>query len=146
MTSGQYVVPFLRYMWFKGRPPSEPSWFGWAVDSSKGMCEKVFHFFFLGVSTGFFLFFCFLPRHHFFAFGTTLTSFPLVCSTCSPCPPPFNRVCPICLSTLLHHPCPCPPSATSLKTCSPHATCCFLLHHTDWRHQPEPATTSFTSS
>ena len=57
----------------------------------------------------------------------TLTSFSPVCSTGPPCPPIFNRVCPISPSTLLHHPCPYPPSATPRKTCSACLTCFFVF-------------------
>ncbi len=92
LTSSWYVEPFPRYMWSKGRY-SEPSWFGWAVNSRGGMRGQKKNFF-----HRLFIIIIFFPPPPLspFGFWTTFTSVSPLCSTRPHCTPILNCVCPIC--------------------------------------------------
>ena len=118
-TSCVRIDPFLRYMWFEGRP-SESSWLGWAVDFREGSRDQKSFFFFHRL----FLFFC-LPSCP--PLCTTFTSVSPLCSTCPPCTPVFNCVCPISPPTLLHLPCACSALSSPLNLFSTHRSHAFWL-------------------
>ena len=123
-TSCVRIDPFLRYMWFEGRP-SESSWLGWAVDFREGSRDQKSFFFFHRL----FLFFC-LPSCP--PLCTTFTSVSPLCSTCPPCTPVFNCVCPISPPTLLHLPCACSALSSPLNLISTHRSHAFWLPSRHW--------------
>ncbi len=81
-----HIDPFLRYMWFEGRP-SKSSWLGWAVDFREGVeGPKIFYFLFF--------IFCLPSSPPPSSFCINFTSVSLLWSTCPPCTPVLNVCVP----------------------------------------------------